>query len=379
MKYNIRILLLLIWLITSVITAHSTQIKIIVFGDTNDSSIGESVATDIKSYKKLANDIKEAVKDDGVTTTLEVFSGANCSNRKLNAYLDNLYCENDVVFFIYNGHGGRSHSDTSKFPRMCLASHYESEWMKVSDLNNRLRQKKPRLMVVATDCCNSYYDRKRGNDESAYGISSTQSNGKGLRELFLNHTGEVCITASQPGEYGWGTSDGGLFSLCFINHIYKADALGSNAGWDKFIQDATNDTYSTSLNYYNQRRISNTQKPVYDVKVNKSEFNGSTDSDNNTDNDTDINDNTDNIITDDSDNDFTDDELYEDDDDELYEDDGDTDRNFGRNARNALWILLLGLLFLWLPNKLKLTGIASVIMKIISIMFFIWAFVMFIS
>lgn len=374
MKDIFRILLLFLCLAPSVVMARGTQVKILVFGDTNDASIGQSVATDIKAYKKLAGDIKAAVKKDNVSTTLDIYSGDNCSYSKLDAYLNNLSCKNDIVIFIYNGHGGRSRKDESKFPRMCLASQYESNWMKISDLNDRLRKKNPRLMVVVTDCCNSYYDRRGGDNESAYGITSNNSNGEGLRQLFLHFTGEVCITASSPGEYGWGTTQGGLLSLNFLDAIYKFDAKGNSANWWDFIQTVSDNTYNTSLQYYNNRWISNTQRPVFDVEVSKSDFNNDKDNDSDSANN-DIVD----VTDDNSDNDETISDDF-DDDDELYEDDFDFEDenvNTGRVLANSLWIALVGLLFLWIPKFLKLTGASANIMRLLGIIFIVWSIIVF--
>lgn len=375
MKEKFGILLLLLCLVPSVVIARSPQIKILVFGDTNDPSIGQSVATDIKSYKKLAADIKAAVMDDNVSTTLDVYSGDNCSYSKLDAYLNNLSCKGDIVFFIYNGHGGRSHMDESKYPRMCLASHYESNWMKISDLNDRLREKKPRLMVVVTDCCNSYYDRRGGNNESAYGITNNKSNGEGLRNLFLNFIGEVCITAASPGEYGWGITQGGLLSLNFLDAIYKFDAKGNTANWQDLIQTVSDNTYNTSVQYYNNRWISNTQRPVFDVEVFPSDFRNDKDEDSDSNNNTVVD-----VTNDDSNNDeFVSDDFE---DDELYEDDSDFEDenvNSGRTFGNSLWIALAGILFLWCPKFLKLTESPANIMRLLGIIFIVWFMIVLVS
>lgn len=376
MKQQIRILLLLLFVLPSAVMARGTQLKIIIFGDTNDPKIGLSVATDIKSYKKIAADIKDAVKNDGVSTTLEVFSGDNCSYRKLDAYLDNLSCKGDIVFFIYNGHGGRSHNDESKYPRMCLASHYESNWMKVSDLNNRLREKDPRLMIVVTDCCNSYYDRRSGNNESSYGISNNNIQGEGIRHLFLNYIGEVCMTASSPGEYGWGTSQGGILSLNFIDVIYKFDTMGNSANWLDFLQMISDNTYNTSLQYYNNQWISNTQRPVFDVGVSESDFNNDID-----DGCDSINSNITDVADDNPNNDETVNDDF-DDDDELYEDDSDFEDehvNIGRVLVNSLWIVLAGFLFLWSPKFLKLTGISATIVRLLGIALIVLSVIVFLS
>jgi hypothetical protein len=370
MKYIFRILLAL-FLLPSVIMAKNVHLRVLVFGDTNDSSIGQSVATDIDAYKKLVLNVKAAVEPEGVKTTFDVFSGDNCSYDKLNEYLEDFSCNGDIVLFIYNGHGGRSHKDESKFPRMCLGSNYESKWMKISDLNDKLRNKNPRLMVVVTDCCNSYYDRRGDDNESAYGITSNQSNGDGLRQLFLHYKGEVCITAASPGEYGWGTTQGGMLSLNFLDVIYKFDAKGNSANWNDFMRVVTENTYNNSLEFYNNRWISNTQRPVYDVKVSKSDFANIVD-DNDSDNDDIVDD------SDDDESDFEDDDLYEEDD--LYEDDADySEISLGKALGHSFWIVLVGLLFLWIPKFLNLTGNSANVIRVIGLVFIVWAVISFFS
>ena len=361
MKLLFRLLFAFL-VLPSIVMAKNVQLRILVFGDTNDSSIGQSVETDIASYKKLATDIKAAVEPEGVNTTLEIFSGDNCSYDKLNDFLEDFSCKGDIVFFIYNGHGGRSHEDESKFPRMCLGSSYVSKWMKISDLNDKLRSKTPRLMVVLTDCCNSYYDRRYGNNEGAYGVTNNQSKGEGIRHLFLHFTGEVCITAASPGEYGWCTQEGGYLSLNFLDMIYKADAKGNAANWEDFIQSVSDNTYNISLESYNNRRISNTQRPVFDVMVNESDFFFFF-----YDNDPDYDDDSDYDGSD-----FDDDDLYEDDSD-YYDDTAHVGKSFG----NSLWIAIIGIMFLWIPKFLKLTGNSAFIVRIIGILLIVWAIISF--
>lgn len=384
MKPLLRIIIIFL-ILPAVALADNVKLRVFIIGDTNDNSIGQSVSADIRSYKKLISDIQEAVKSEGVTTTVDVYTGNNCSYDKLDAYLDNLSCRNDIILFIYNGHGGRSHQDQSKFPRMCLGSNYVDKWMKVSDLNDRLRAKNPRLMVVMTDCCNSYYDRRSGGKENAYGLTSGTAKGDGFRELFLHNKGEVCITGSSPGEYGWGANDGGIFSLNALDMFYDFDSKGSDADWNSLMQAISDKTYNHSLSYYKRHTISNTQRPVFDVKVTKAGLDsGNNDSGDNGDTgatDIDWGDGGSNPNNGNSGSSHSDDWNY--DDDELYEDEDVTgDEDGGMDILgalwNSIWVVLFGILLVKVPDILSLEGGLASIFRIIGTVVILWAVISFI-
>ena len=139
------------------------------------------------------------------------------------------------------------------------------------------------------------------------------------------------------------------------------------------MQIVSDNTYNNSLQYYNNRWISNTQRPVFDVKVSNSDFTNTIDDD-----DTGNGDNED-VMHDDSDydgSDFDNDELYEDE--EEYSDD-DTARHLGRALGNSVWIAIIGIVFLWIPKFLKLTGNSAQIVRIVGIVFIVWAVISFFS
>ena len=164
-----------------------------------------------------------------------------------------------------------------------------------------------------------------------------------------------------------------MLSLSFINQIYKADSQEDSANWQDLIQTVSDDTYNTSLKYYNYRLISNTQRPVFDVSVREVDYNNSIDNSDNINNDSNnVNNTNDDVVSDANDNgDFTDDNLYEDE--EYDEDDYNDDTSYNRSFTNAFLLILLGILFLWIPKKLDLSDTFSLVVRIIGILFFIGA------
>ena len=348
--------------------AYATKLYVVVVGDTGDSSIGQSVTTDIKTYREIASKIESALSESGVTTNFTELSGSKCSFNSLDSFLDVFSCRGDIVFFIYNGHGGRSHQDESKFPRMCLGESYAEKWMKISDLVARLKAKRPRLQVILADCCNSYYDRARNNEESALSGVVADFSEEGLRQLFLNNTGDVCITAASPGEYGWCTNLGGYLTLGFRQALNDVTSeRGGSATWEDVLNRTTNLVYTESYKNYSNGWISNTQKPVYDVHVNGADT-PSPDDNVNSD-----------VVVDsddaqpDSDTDFVDEEDEEED--EGYE----IVSGFGDALANFMVTLIIGLFFIYLPKIVNNDGTIFSIIRIAGFLIILYAVFKFLS
>ena len=237
-----------------------SKIHMALFCDTNDEKIGESMLTDVEIYKQLMNDVAQALMQQGVQADARIFTGDDCSPSCARDYVRNLSCRGDVVFFVYSGHGGRSHDDDkeSNFPRMCFGSN--TDLVKVVDIVNTIKSKQPRLIVMVSDCCNSYYDRRISTESMMAGYNA--GSGDGLRALFLNQTGVACITAASPGEYGWCTRDGGYLTVNLMDAIYKACNMTSPT-WDAIFKEARDKTYNMTVLHGTPK----TQTPYFEVNA----------------------------------------------------------------------------------------------------------------
>lgn len=237
-----------------------SKIHMALFCDTNDEKIGESMLMDVKIYKQLMNDIAQALMQQGVQADARIFIGDDCSPSCARDYVRNLSCKDDVVFFVYSGHGGRSHDDDkeSNFPRMCFGSN--TDLVKVVEIVNTIKSKQPRLIVMVSDCCNSYYDRRNPTESMTTGYIA--GSGDGLRALFLNQTGVACITAASPGEYGWCTKNGGYLTVSLRDAIYKACDMTSPT-WEIIFKETREKTYNMTVLHGTPK----TQTPYYEVNA----------------------------------------------------------------------------------------------------------------
>ena len=259
-------------LLCMVFSLSANTIHTIVFVDTNDQSIGAGVGVNASKFQNWANMIADALKADGYTQRVYYYSGNQCSKANLLNVVASLNCTDDIVLFFYGGHGGRSVNDVSKFPRMCLGSTVENQFVPVSQLNSLLQQKNPRLQIIIADCCNSYYN---GNIPMgrmvAMGGSSKRTSypSSKVRELFLKRRGSIISAGATMGEYGWVNSvNGGIFTNSFIDSFdFSIERTGEQLSWQHIFKDAKDLTFELSQIAYMDRRITKTQTPVYDINV----------------------------------------------------------------------------------------------------------------
>ena len=366
------IFLLIIFLFSINTLYAGTKLHMVLFGNTSDQSIGQSMLVDVSYYDYLSSELKTVLSDD-VEVIYHRFLGKECCPSKVNDYLEKLTCHGDIVFFIYTGHGGRSHKDTSKYPRMCLGSHYANEWVGVSDVVGKLKAKGARLQIVIADCCNSYYDRPiKQNVEEFMNQSGTISSSV-LKRLFYETEGNVCITAASPGEYGWCNSrDGSFLSYYLISTLKDA---GDDMTWQKLFETVSDKTFETTDKMYRNRNITKSQRPVFDVSVALRNID-----------DDDIG-NSNDIIDNNSDNNIDNNDWHRDIDDNRSDNDRNSDiinnhNDYNKRDNNTSTAIFSFLIFLGLgyallfkfPCFFRMNTSLSFIVKIIGIGFTIKAF-----
>lgn len=264
MKKKILLLSVIFSLFFSTVFAN-VKLHMVLFGNTSDKSIGQAMMVNVGYYDYLSAELKRILAKDGVEVVYHRFLGNECSPNNVNVYLNNISCNGDIVFFIYVGHGGRSHKDSSKFPRMCLGSNYADEWVPVSRVVDILKNKGARFQFVIADCCNSFYDEPMSHNAEEFSLTSRQLSSAVIRNLFYETVGNVCITAASPGEYGWCNSlTGSYLTYFFISTLKETNNCVT---WQELFKTISDKTFEKTDNAYRKRLITNSQRPVYDAFV----------------------------------------------------------------------------------------------------------------
>lgn len=216
----------------------------IVVANTGVSDIGTACKVDLDN---LRSEFKGISKVLGMPYIEHEISGETYSKENLATVIKDFKAEsNDVVVFVYTGHGFRFQDQTDYYPNMDLsASSYDDctkNFVALSDVYKELKNKGARLTVVLSDCCNSVINANRPvlTTNSLFSRSNNNYDIEKLQSLFVYSEGSLLATAASPGEYSWCGITGGFFIMSVIESLRsQISALNTNnPSWDTLLSDA---------------------------------------------------------------------------------------------------------------------------------------------
>lgn len=227
--------------VTPVSDNKGYQFHLVIVANTLDPSIGTGCAADETNLKNEFRQISDAL---GFSLRQYVVDGSDFSKAKVLAMLNSLTPgSNDIVVFIYRGHGFRWKGQTSDWPRMDLrGSSYDSitenSSMNLSEVYSTLKDKGARLNIILGDCCNSEVDVSPVTNTNflSFQVDNNSDISK-LKNLFLKSNGIILSSAAQKGEVSWVTAQGGLYSISFLQALREEVSYLSDdtCNWDNII------------------------------------------------------------------------------------------------------------------------------------------------
>ena len=258
------------------------SMQLILVAATKDESIGESVETDVKLVRKNFSGIAKLL---GIPYKETVIADDDFKKSKIeNAIRQLSPGANDVVIFVYSGHGFRFDDDTDAYPRMYLT--YDGDlndqtYLSTTEVYDQLVAKHARLTIFLTDCCNSKAGINRSQVETvAFGTRSSNNNAdiEKLRTLFLNESGTIRATAAKAGQYALCDASGGFMLTSILNNIKaQVSALSNvNPSWTTIVENASKAVAKKTSNQIDE--AGNEQPPQ--VVVRSVQVKGSPSSDN---------------------------------------------------------------------------------------------------
>ena len=129
------------------------------------------------------------------------------------------------VFFYYCGHGA---FDKEK-GHYLYTSGGDITRKEISGLLNNTRA---RSIIMITDCCSSYSKFEPPQRR-------VPAKWKALKRLFFDNKGVVDITAATEGEFGWCSSDGGMFTRSLCKYLCEPN---DNVNWTEFFANVKQET-----------------------------------------------------------------------------------------------------------------------------------------
>ncbi|MBI3135270.1 MAG: caspase family protein [Bacteroidetes bacterium] len=200
------------------------KIHLIVVANTLISDIGSSTQVDVNNILGEVTGISEAM---GVDMNNVLISDKQFTKKNVETFMASFNPgPNDVVIFMYSGHGYRFSNQTEKYPQLDMRySEYQpiddAATMNLKQVFDVIVQKGARLNLVLGDCCNSDIGFSRSVGSSFMNSrSSVDPDVNKLKQLFLMTDGDIIAAGASKGEYSWCTmNNGGFFTCSFIGAL----------------------------------------------------------------------------------------------------------------------------------------------------------------
>jgi hypothetical protein len=232
---------------------EDATLHLILVTNTLINDIGASCDIDRKNTVNEFQNICDALE---IPLKKNIIAERDFTKETVSDVLNNLNPKsNDIVVFVYSGHGYRWSNQRSKYPNIDLRySNYqgisESTAYNLADIYNTIKAKGARLNLVIGDCCNSDVGiSNRGGEPSLATRRQSQGTLDKLHTLFLESEGNLIVAAAKPYETACGNSrDGGYFISNFFAALSKETSRLNNTTpkWDNIVGNSIkNASYKT--------------------------------------------------------------------------------------------------------------------------------------
>ncbi len=229
------------------VNTNGAKLYLVVVANTKIGDIGPSCTADRDKLEYEFRSISDAL---GLSYVKYVVDGDNFNKTSVQNTLGSLNPgSNDIVVFVYRGHGFRWDNQTDLYPMLDLrVSSYTSitqnTSLSLSSVYNTLKTKAARLNIILADCCNNKVGISQMTTTSFLNLQEdNKPDLSKLKILFMNAKGDLISAAAKAGEYSWANPLGGFFTLSFLQAL-KEKIGYLNTGsctWNDII------TYTTKL------------------------------------------------------------------------------------------------------------------------------------
>lgn len=170
---------------------------------------GIGVPGDIALHRELLARLQRA----GVVKVREcAVYGLDATPARVLAALDALETgPDDVVWFVFTGHGGTAQGDAHWCTR--------GELLRRAEVVDRVRAQPARLRVVVSDCCSSEMGRVQARRHTGEARRKSSDEVEAWRSLFLGHEGVFDVTSSSEYQYSFA----GVFTPALLRDTLLRD------------------------------------------------------------------------------------------------------------------------------------------------------------
>ncbi|MBN8641240.1 MAG: caspase family protein [Flavobacteriales bacterium] len=230
---------------------ESITMHLIILANTDISDIGSGCRVDLQH---LITEFEEIANTLNISFAPYEISSTDFNKTELVNTLDDLIVNsNDIVFFVYRGHGFRWSNQESNYPSLALTRSHtvplsSNNTILLEEVYDSIVSKGGRLNIVLGDCCNSSIGISQSTaDNYLYMQSNASAKYNKLYDLFINRQGSLLVSASDVGEVSWTNSHyGGFFTSSFLQALSEEISYmkETESSWINII----NNTKSFALN-----------------------------------------------------------------------------------------------------------------------------------
>ncbi len=221
------------------------KLHLVVVANTLIGDIGPSCASD---RDKLDYEFRSIADALNMQYRKYVVDGDRFNKQNVQSVLSSLAVgTNDIILFIYRGHGFRWNNQSDAYPMLDLrSSNYmsitQSTSIALSEVYNTLKRKNARLNIVLADCCNNNIGLNQVTSTSFLNLQAdNKPDISKLRRLFMSARGSLISAAAKSGEYSWANPFGGFYTLSFLQALKEKISYMDNSisGWSDIINYTT--------------------------------------------------------------------------------------------------------------------------------------------
>lgn len=234
-------LILLFAVLATYIFAGAQTFHAIVFCNTIDRSIGQSMSVELANVSRHFGVLQNLLDDDYLFIITSI-DGNRCTASNIQSIINEMNVgPDDVVFTFYGGHGSHAPNNANDpWPQYCMNTGDQSKWLPMALVDKWVAQKNPRLHITMANCCNVAQEGVTIKPMWANDSRATKLDGydaAAFRKLF-GYKGSVMVTSSKLGQYSWCNPYGGMFTNQFWASMDKIGRGNINPDWNSLMTSA---------------------------------------------------------------------------------------------------------------------------------------------